>query len=176
MNKKIKEIAKFIYEATRIEAEWSNRSIVPEIWKQRDDKFKKQFVNIIEMYLEKDKLPTPEKAHDSWVVAYEKMGWKYGEKRDVDKKTHPDMLPFNELPKDEKDKDSIFLTFVWLAKQFQFLPTQQHTKDIEKFRERIKSGCTRSWRMEGTPDSVWVVMKDILDAYSYQNSINYENK
>ena len=137
MDKKIKEIAKFIYEATRIEAGWSNRSIVPEIWKQRDDKFKKQFVNIIEMYLEKDKLLTPEKAHDSWVVAYEKMGWKYGEKRDVDKKTHPDMLPFNELPKDEKDKDSIFLTFVWLAKQFQSLLTQQHTKDIEKFREII---------------------------------------
>ena len=113
----MKAIAEFIYEATRLEAEWSNRSIVAEKWDKRDEKFRKQFVNIIETYFKKDKLPTPEEAHDSWVRAYEKMGWVYGKKRDAIKKTHPDILPFDELPKDERDKDSIFLVFVWLAKQ-----------------------------------------------------------
>jgi hypothetical protein len=44
------------------------------------------------------------------------MGWKYGEKRDVEKKTHPDLLPFYDLPQDERDKDAIFLALVWLAK------------------------------------------------------------
>ena len=120
------ETAKFIYEATRVEAGWSDRSIVPEQWENRDEKFRKQFVNIIKTYLKMDKLPTPEEAHDSWTRAYEKMGWKYGKKRDVVKKTHPDMLPFSKLPKDERDKDAIFLAFVWLARHL-ITQTQQET-------------------------------------------------
>lgn len=113
--KKMK-IAQIIYEATRLEAEWSKRSIVPEVWEKRDDKFRKQFVEIIEKYLLQDKLPTPEEAHDSWMQSYLDMGWKYGKTRDVDKKTHPDMLPFYELPQDERDKDAIFLAIVWAIK------------------------------------------------------------
>lgn len=108
--------AQIIYEATRLEAEWSKRSIVPEVWEKRDDKFRKQFVEIIEKYLSQDKLPTPEEVHDSWMQSYLDMGWKYGKTRDVDKKTHPDMLPFYELPQDERDKDAIFLAIVWAIK------------------------------------------------------------
>lgn len=113
---KVQKIAEVIYEATRLEAEWSERSIVPERWNERDEKFRNQFVDIISKYLSDDTLPTPEEAHDSWMKAYEEMGWKYGEVRDAELKTHPDMLPFNELPKDEKDKEAIFLAFVWIAK------------------------------------------------------------
>lgn len=110
-------ITKWIYEATRIEAEWSERSIVPEPWEDRDEKFRSQMINVVTQYLNQDELPTPEEAHDSWMEAYFEMGWVYGEKRDVEAKTHPDLLPFNELPKDEQDKDAIFLAFVWLAKK-----------------------------------------------------------
>ena len=117
-NKTIKEkVAKIIYEATRLEAEWSKRSIVPEKWENRDEKFKKQFVDIIDKYLSQDKLPTPEEAHNSWIEAYKKMGWKYGKKRDTVKKIHPDLLPFKKLPKDERDKDAIFLIIVWIIKK-----------------------------------------------------------
>ncbi len=115
--KKKEKIAKLIYEATRMEAEWSKRSIVPEEWENRDEKFRNQFVDIIGKYLSLDKLPTPPEAHDSWMEAYFKMGWKYGKARNVEKKTHPDLLPFDELPQDERDKDAIFLAFVWLAKR-----------------------------------------------------------
>ena len=111
------EIARAIYEATRIEANWSKRSIVPEKWEDRDEKFRTQFVEIIDKYLKTDKLPTPSDAHDSWMKSYFDMGWKYGEVRDVDKKTHPDLLPFDELSQDERDKDAIFLAFVWVIKE-----------------------------------------------------------
>lgn len=111
------EIAKWIYEATRVEADWSERPIVPEVWEKRDDKFRNQFVDIIAKYMALDKLPTPEEAHESWNQSYYKMGWKYGKVRDTEAKTHPDLVPFNELPQPEKDKDAIFLAFVWLAKQ-----------------------------------------------------------
>lgn len=110
------KLAELIYEATRVEAEWSKRSIVPEKWSERGDKFRKQFVEIIDKYLKYDKLPTPSEAHQSWMDAYYKMGWTYGDVRDTAKKTHPDLLPFDELTKDEQDKDAIFLAFVWLVK------------------------------------------------------------
>jgi len=111
------EIAKAIYEATRLEAEWSKRSVVPEKWQDRDGKFREQFIRTVQNYLAMDKLPTPEEAHVNWMKRYLLMGWKYGEKRDQGLKTHPDLVPYDELPKDEKDKDAIFLALIWLAQQ-----------------------------------------------------------
>ena len=110
------EITKYIYEGARLEAEWSNRSIIPEKWDKRDIAFKKQMIGVSSRYLKMEQLPTPEEAHDSWMKSYFKMGWKYGEERNVTLKTHPDLIAYSELPKDEKDKDAIFLALVWLAK------------------------------------------------------------
>lgn len=117
----MENIARLIYEATRLEAMWSKRPIVPEPWEQRDERFRKQFVEVVWRYMKSESLPTPEEAHNSWVESYVKMGWKYGEKRDPKLKTHPDLVPFNELPKDERDKDAIFLALVWLAAQLERL-------------------------------------------------------
>lgn len=113
----IAETARIIYEATRLEAEWSERPIVPEKWENRTNDFRKQFVDTVKRYMNADILPSPEEAHNSWMEAYIKMGWKYGEKHSVEEKTHPDLVPYNELPKGEKDKDAIFLTCVWLARE-----------------------------------------------------------
>ncbi|GIW60593.1 MAG: hypothetical protein KatS3mg087_1659 [Patescibacteria group bacterium] len=112
----ILEIAEAIYEATRQEAIWSKRDIVPEPFNERDQAFKEQFVNTVEDYLKRDQLPSPEEAHNDWVRAYEQMGWKYGKVRDVVNKTHPDLVPYSELSKSERDKDAIFLMAVLLAK------------------------------------------------------------
>jgi hypothetical protein len=112
----VERLARLIYEATRIEAEWSGR-IVPETWEQRDEKFRSQFVGIVSKYINAERLPTPEQAHNSWMESYLEMGWRHGEKRDPVAKTHPDLVPFDELPRDEKDKDAIFLAFIWLARE-----------------------------------------------------------
>jgi len=106
--------AEWIYEAARLEAIASGRSIVPEKWEKRDEAFRKQFTDCVEG-LRGNPIPTPEEAHNSWWRKYKEMGWKYGEVRDPVAKTHPDMVPFNELPKDERDKDEIFLALVEFA-------------------------------------------------------------
>lgn len=111
------EITKCIYEATRKEAEWSHRPIVPEEWEKRDIKFREQMIDVVKRYLEMEQLPTPEEAHNSWMESHFKMGWKYGEKRDPVAKIHPDLVPFYDLPQAERDKDAIFLAFVFLAKK-----------------------------------------------------------
>jgi len=110
------ELTKILYEATRLEAEWSHRSVVPEAWEQRDEKFKQQMIEIVKHYLEIDKLPTPEEAHNSWMESYLKIGWQYGKVRDTEKKTHPDLVPYDDLPSDEKEKDAIFLAFMFIVR------------------------------------------------------------
>jgi len=107
----------FIYEVARLEAITSKRRIVPEKWEKRDEAFRSQMTEYVEGLWGKA-LPTPEEAHDSWWRKYEEMGWKYGEVRDTVAKTHPDMVPFKELPKDERDKDEVFLALVEFAFQY----------------------------------------------------------
>jgi len=48
---------------------------------------------------------TPEENHNNWMEMKIKQGWIYGNVKDFDKKTHPDLVPFNELPDIEKRKD-----------------------------------------------------------------------
>jgi hypothetical protein len=39
-------------------------------------------------------------------------GWKYGEIKDVEKKEHPCMVPYEELDLNQKAKDSLFIAVV----------------------------------------------------------------
>ena len=43
--------------------------------------------------------------HEIWAAARMKEGWTYGAKRDDVLKTHPDLVPYNELPESEKEYD-----------------------------------------------------------------------
>lgn len=43
--------------------------------------------------------------HDVWAEARISQGWKYGKKRDDEKKTHPCLVPYDELPEEEKEYD-----------------------------------------------------------------------
>lgn len=51
---------------------------------------------------------TPEESHKSWLKQKFDEGWKYGSVKDVEKKEHPCMLPYNELPLHHLMKDTIF--------------------------------------------------------------------
>ena len=43
--------------------------------------------------------------HDTWMKERLAAGWKYGPKRNDDKKTHPCLVPYDELPESEKKYD-----------------------------------------------------------------------
>jgi hypothetical protein len=95
-----------------------NAPVIPEPWPFRDDKFKAQFLDVIEMMCSDDRKSSPEDLHDDWVRAYEEMGWTYGKVRDPAAKTHPDMVPFDELDPRERDKDAVFVALCELARQW----------------------------------------------------------
>lgn len=46
-----------------------------------------------------------ENVHDVWAETRIKQGWKYGEQRDDNKKTHPCLVPYEDLPEEEKEYD-----------------------------------------------------------------------
>lgn len=51
---------------------------------------------------------TPEESHACWLSVKKADGWIYGPNKDVNKKEHPCMVPYNELPAEQKKKDHIF--------------------------------------------------------------------
>lgn len=110
--------AVFVYEAARLEAIASKRPIVPELWVQRDESFRSQFLKCIERICVDGYATTPQAEHDSWRRAYIDMGWRYGPIRDVVAKTHPDMVSYDELLPVEREKDAVFLALCQVATQY----------------------------------------------------------
>lgn len=55
---------------------------------------------------------TPRESHESWLRQKEADGWKYGPVKDAEKKEHPCFVPYDELPDDQKLKDTLFLSVV----------------------------------------------------------------
>jgi hypothetical protein len=50
--------------------------------------------------------------HNVWVRHKLDQGWTYGEKKDQEAKTHPLLVLFDQLPKDEQRKDFLFVGIV----------------------------------------------------------------
>jgi hypothetical protein len=54
--------------------------------------------------------------HNAWLDDKKKDGWVYGEVKDAEAKTHPCIVPFEELPEFQKKKDALFCAIVDLLK------------------------------------------------------------
>lgn len=50
----------------------------------------------------------PQESHENWLAFKEAEGWKYGPIKDFAKKEHPCFVPYDELPEDQRIKDSLF--------------------------------------------------------------------
>lgn len=55
---------------------------------------------------------TPEQQHEEWFADKVRAGWVYGRVKDAIAKTHPCMLPYSELPPEQKTKDALFCAVV----------------------------------------------------------------
>ena len=50
--------------------------------------------------------------------AYVLMGWVYGESYDLEKRVHPDLVPYAQLGQLERDKDAVFVALCEIARQW----------------------------------------------------------
>jgi hypothetical protein len=51
---------------------------------------------------------TPQQSHENWMSFKAKEGWVYGPVKDAEAKTHPCMVPYEQLPKEQQFKDALF--------------------------------------------------------------------
>jgi hypothetical protein len=63
-------------------------------------------VNGVEFHTEND--TTPEDSHKNWMKEKIVDGWVYGEVKDPENKTHPCLVPYEQLPQEQRSKDHIF--------------------------------------------------------------------
>ncbi len=126
--------AKFIYEGARIAAVASEAPIVPEPYDDREEAFRAQFEKVIERQMGPDRSSDAAQLHQDWMDAYAKMGWVYGPERDVEKKTHPDMVPYDELGHLERDKDAVFVALCEIARKWVHEPDAEcdDKQELEK--------------------------------------------
>ena len=54
-------------------------------------------------------------SHNNWLKFKAADGWTYGDVKDSVKKTHPCIVAFDQLPKDQQFKDKMFRTIVHAA-------------------------------------------------------------
>lgn len=55
---------------------------------------------------------TPEMSHVCWLNCKREEGWVYGPEKSAKNKTHPCIMPYSELPEEQRVKDLLFITVV----------------------------------------------------------------
>lgn len=56
---------------------------------------------------------SPRDHHDEWVKFLTGRGWRYGPDKNPEARTHPNLVPWEELSGEQQDKDRVFLSVVF---------------------------------------------------------------
>lgn len=102
-------IARVCHEANRAVQIATNDPAVSPAW---DDAPEWQRDSAIEGVQKALDGATPEQLHESWSAFKRDGGWVYGETKNETAKTHPCLVPYDELPEEQKHKDALFSAIV----------------------------------------------------------------
>lgn len=80
-------------------------------WNEAPDWQKEAALTGVKLHLEQPHA-SPSASHDIWLQGKKEAGWVYGLVKDSTLKTHPCIVPFDELPPHEKTKDYLFKAVV----------------------------------------------------------------
>jgi len=59
-----------------------------------------------------DGTTSPAGLHERWAAEKRADGWTYGEVKDPEARTHPCLVPYDDLPPEQRRKDALFLAVV----------------------------------------------------------------
>ena len=65
----------------------------------------------VKFYFDNPDAP-PSASHDNWMAHKVADGWKHGRTKDPEAKTHPCLVPFDQLPREQQAKDRLFTAIV----------------------------------------------------------------
>lgn len=106
----IVEIAKLAFNANANYCKLLNQKTLKN-WDEASDQIRESTINGVETLINNPEM-TPEESHKNWMEWRGENGWIWGEVKDEEKKTHPNMVEYDELPDTEKIKDFIFHSIV----------------------------------------------------------------
>lgn len=84
-------------------------------WEDAPDWQKNSAIMGVEFRL-KNPEATAESMHKSWMEQKQKDGWVYGSVKNPEKKEHPCMVPYSDLPPEQRKKDELFSAIVDVLK------------------------------------------------------------
>ena len=107
---KIQEIASVCHEANR---ELCNalRDDSQQSWMASPEWQRASAIAGVQFCLDNPKAPASAN-HNAWLKQKKAEGWVYGGVKDPVKKTHPCMVPYKDLPKEQQAKDHLFKAIV----------------------------------------------------------------
>jgi len=110
MERKSEFIARACHEANKVWCE-ANGDNSQKHWDEAEQWQKESAINGVLF-----RLSNPTASHDashiSWMAEKLRDGWVYGEVKDAEKKTHPCIVPFEQLPVFQQKKDALFCAIV----------------------------------------------------------------
>lgn len=109
MDLKIANIARVVHEANRALQQITGDRVVSPPWFEAPASQRDSCMRGVELALEG---VDPEELHAEWVRDRRAQGWRYGPVKDEWGKTHPALLPYNDLPPEQKVKDRLFIAIV----------------------------------------------------------------
>jgi len=80
-------------------------------WEDAPEWQKQSAMNGVRLHLFNPDLP-PSASHEAWMKEKLADGWRYGAVKDAEAKTHPCIVPWHELPDDQRRKDVLFAAIV----------------------------------------------------------------
>lgn len=107
---KISWIAKVCHQANKAWCE-SEGDVSQKDWEKAEDWQRQSAIKGVEFRL-KNPDAGKDAQHNSWMKEKINDGWVYGAAKDAEKKTHPCIVPFEELPVFQQKKDALFCAIV----------------------------------------------------------------
>lgn len=104
----IEKIAQACHEVNRVFC-FQNNDFSQPSWEDAPQWQKDSAIKGVEFVRDNPDAP-PSSNHECWLAVKEAEGWVYGPVKDADKKEHPCMVPYDELPPVQRAKDTLFRT------------------------------------------------------------------
>lgn len=106
----VEAIAKVCHEANKAWCE-ANGDNSQKSWEEAEEWQKQSAVKGVEFKLYNPNAGN-DAQHNAWMKDKIEDGWVYGEVKDANKKTHPCLVPFEQLPNFQQKKDALFCAIV----------------------------------------------------------------
>lgn len=101
-----KEAAKIVHEINKAYCE-SLGDFSQKSWIDAPENIQQSAIDGVLFHIEHPNAK-PSATHDNWHELKVKDGWVHGDVKDANQKTHPCLVPFDELPAEQRVKDHIF--------------------------------------------------------------------